>query len=203
MLTAEKCSDGRVLAVWGTADGQTTLIAMDRNRNGNGMADVEKQVADQGAFGPRLIERRSGGDRRRQGYPRPGFLVSGGRRTRGRRYEDRQRMICLDRYGQSHFGIIALILLFSLMDALLTLELIQRGAIELNPIMAFYLSIDPRTFLLVKYGLTSAGVIILLLFNGFVMRPLRVRVGILLYFVLAAFLGVFSWQVFLIHRVVA
>ena len=112
-------------------------------------------------------------------------------------------MICFDRYRQSHFSIIALILFFSLMDALLTLELINRGAIELNPIMAFYLGIDPRMFLLVKYGLTSAGVIILLLFNNFVMKPFRVRVGTLLYLVLAAFLGVFSWQVFLIHTVVA
>ncbi len=164
------------------------------------MVDVHKGIAEQDALGPGGIERRSGIDRRRRGGARPGFLVSGGRRIRGRRYEDRQRMVCLDRYGQSYFGIIALILLFSLMDALLTLELIHRGAIELNPIMAFYLSIDPHAFILVKYGLTSAGVIILLLFNGFVMRTLRVRVGVLLYFVLAAFLGVFSWQVFLIHR---
>jgi hypothetical protein len=57
--------------------------------------------------------------------------------------------------------------------------------------------------MLVKYGLTSAGVMILLLFDGFVIKALRVRVGTLLYLVLAAFLGVFSWQVFLIHKVVA
>ena len=112
-------------------------------------------------------------------------------------------MTCFDRYRERHFSIIALILFFSVMDALLTLELINRGAIELNPIMAFYLDIDPLTFLLVKYGLTSAGVMILLLYNDFVIRALRVRVGTLLYLVLAAFLGVFSWQVYLIHTAVA
>jgi hypothetical protein len=168
------------------------------------MRDVDKQIADDSAaLVHRRIERRSGRERRRQGGLSLGFLLSGGRRTRGRRYADRQRMICLDRYRQSQFSIIALILFFSIMDALLTLELIHRGAIELNPIMAFYLGIDPHAFLLVKYGLTSAGVMILLLFDGFVIKTLRVRVGTLLYLVLAAFLGVFSWQVFLFHKVVA
>ncbi len=167
------------------------------------MVVKEKRESGNGFIVAGGKERRSGVDRRRQGRAPLRFLIAGGRRTQGRRYEDRQRMICFDRYRQSHFSIIALILFFSLMDALLTLELINRGAIELNPIMAFYLGIDPRMFLLVKYGLTSAGVIILLLFNNFVMKPFRVRVGTLLYLVLAAFLGVFSWQVFLIHTVVA
>ncbi len=167
------------------------------------MLAEKKRISGNGGPMTNGQERRSGGDRRRQGRLHLRFLYSGGRRTRGRRYEDRQRVTCFDRYREWHFSIIALILFFSVMDALLTLELINRGAIELNPIMAFYLNIDPLTFLLVKYGLTSAGVMILLLYNDFVIRVLRVRVEILLYLVLAAFLGVFSWQVYLIHTAVA
>ena len=150
-----------------------------------------------------FLDRRSGGDRRLQRNVRLRFLFWGGRRIKGRRHEDRQRLMYFDRYRQSHFTIIALILFFSVMDALLTLELINRGAVELNPIMAFYLAIDPRTFLLVKYGLTSAGVVILLLCHNFFIRTIRIRVGVLLYLALAAFLGVFSWQVYLIGRGIA
>ncbi len=148
-------------------------------------------------------ERRSGNDRRRQGGIHLRFLLSGGRRVNGRRYEDRQRMLLFDRYQQSHFSIIVLILFFSVMDALLTLFLINRGAIELNPIMAFYLGVGPYVFLFVKYGLTCAGVILLLLVRNVFLKTIRVHAGILLYLVLAAFLGVVSWQIYLIGKVVA
>jgi hypothetical protein len=121
----------------------------------------------------------------------------------GRRFKDRQRILYLDRYQQSHFGVIVLILFFSLMDALLTLFLINHGAIEINPIMAFYLGVGPYTFLLVKYGLTSAGVVILLLCKNSFMQSIRVHADTLLYLVLAAFLGVVSWQIYLIHKVIA
>lgn len=196
---------GRLLGIGGLIDGRrrgrwtTSALAIDKTLTGNGkmVEEIEGRVR-RSTLGMR-IERRSGIDRRRQGRHQLRFLLSGGRRTQGRRYEDRQRVNCFDRYRQSHFGLIVLILFFSVMDALLTLELIHRGAVELNPIMAYYLEFDPRIFLLVKYGLTSAGVLILLLFNGFVLRTLRIRVATLLYLVLAAFLGVFSWQVYLIH----
>ncbi len=148
-------------------------------------------------------ERRSGGDRRRQGRIHLRFMLFGGRRVRGRRYEDRQRMMYFDRYQPSHFSIIVLILLFSVMDALLTLYVVHHGAVELNPIMDFYLGVGPYTFLFVKYGLTSAGVIILLLLKNVYMQTIRVHAGILLYFVLAAFLVVFSWQIYLIRKVIA
>lgn len=145
-------------------------------------------------------DRRSEGDRR---YPKrinPRFLFSGGRRVEGRRFEDRQGILYLDHYRPLHFVVIVLILFFSVMDALLTLVLINHGAIELNPIMAFYIGVGPYTFLLVKYGLTSAGVIILLLIKNSFLQTFRVHVDALLYLVLAAFLGVVSWQVYLIHK---
>jgi hypothetical protein len=153
-------------------------------------------VADDGA------ERRLGGDRRRQRIDRR-FLFAGGRRVEGRRFEDRQGLLYLDRYQPAYFRVIILILIFSVMDALLTLVLINHGAVELNPIMAFYLELGPYHFLLVKYALTSAGVIIILLYKGAFMYSLRIQADTLLYVVLAAFVGVVSWQVYLIHKVVA
>ena len=149
------------------------------------------------------LERRSGVDRRQRQRSRLRFMVFGGRRTRGRRFEDRQRMMYYDRYHQSHFSVIVLILFFSVMDALLTLDLIQHGAVELNPIMAYYLDVGPLAFLLVKYGLTSLGLMVLLAFKNFFMSSVRIQAGAFLYLVLAAFMGVVSWQIYLLHRVVA
>lgn len=163
----------------------------------------EKWESGKNASDGGRAERRSGGDRRLQRRGRLQYLVFGGRRVKGRRYEDRQRMMYLDRYHQSQFSVIVLILFFSMMDALLTLVLINHGAIELNPIMAFYLGVGPYTFLFVKYGLTSVGVVLLLLSKNFFMKSIRVHAGALLYLVLAAFLGVVSWQIYLIHKVVA
>jgi hypothetical protein len=149
-----------------------------------------------------MTERRSGMDRRRKSpFNRQG-LFSGGRRESGRRYTDRQGPLLADRYQQSLFGVIVLILFLSVIDAILTLFLINHGAIEINPIMAFYLGVGPYTFLFVKYALTSVGLILLLLFRRLFLRSMRIFAGSLLYVILIAFLGVVSWQLYLVHGVI-
>ncbi len=130
-------------------------------------------------------------------------LLFGGRRETLRRYEDRQNFFYVDRYRQSLFGVIVLILFLSVIDAILTLFLINHGAIEINPIMAFYLEVGPYTFLFVKYALTSVGLFVLVIFRNVFLKPIKIHVGSFIYFILLAFLGVVSWQIFLIHRVVA
>lgn len=146
-------------------------------------------------------ERRSGRDRR--GILRTSLrsLLWGGRREVIRRREDRQRRVYVDRYQQSQFAVIVLILLLSVTDAILTLLLISHGAVEINPVMAFYLGLGPYPFLFVKYALTSAGLVVLVVFQRRFLRSLRMNAGAFLYVVLAAFLGVVSWQIYLIHRV--
>ena len=149
-----------------------------------------------------MTERRSGMDRRRKRPFNSRSPLAGGRRESGRRHADRQRPMLADRYQQSLFGVILLILFLSVIDAILTLFLISHGAIELNPIMAFYLGVGPYTFLFVKYALTSVGLIVLLLFRRLFLRSMRIFAGSLLYFILIAFLGVVSWQLYLVHSVI-
>lgn len=148
-------------------------------------------------------EKRSGVDRRRKNQFNLRSLLFGGRRENLRRYEDRQRAFLADQYRQSLFGVILVILLLSVVDAILTLFLINHGAIEVNPIMAFYIDLGPYTFLSVKYGLTSVGLIVLLISKNIFLRSMRVETGTFLYVILAAFIGVVSWQLFLIHSVIA
>ncbi len=148
-------------------------------------------------------DRRSGIDRRQKSQFCIRSLLLGGRRRKIRRYEDRQRSFLVDQYQQSLFGIIVFILFLSVLDAILTLFLISHGAIEVNPIMAFYLNFGPYTFLSVKYALTSVGVIILLIFRNIFLHSVRIKTGAFLYVILAAFIGVISWQIFLIQTVIA
>ncbi len=111
------------------------------------------------------LERRSGVDRRGTNGPKLRSLLVGGRREEIRRRADRQKWTYVDRYQQSLFGVIVIILFLSVVDAILTLLLIHHGAMEINPVMAFYLGLGPYPFLFVKYALTSVGLVVLVVFR--------------------------------------
>lgn len=149
-----------------------------------------------------LTERRSGMDRRRKSPFNSRGLLFGGRRENGRRYTDRQKAFLADRYHQSLFGVIVLILLLSIADAVLTILLIGHGAVEINPVMAFYLDLGPYIFLLVKYALTSVGLVILLVFRTRLLTYIGIKAGAFLYVALAAFMSVVSWEMYLIIKVI-
>jgi hypothetical protein len=148
-------------------------------------------------------ERRSLADRRKQRSFSIRLLLYGGRRETIRRYEDRHKLFYVDRYSQSHFGVIAIILFLSVADALLTIVLTEHGAEELNPIMAYCLDFGLYTFISVKYFLTAIGLITLLMLRNILIKPIQIFAGSLFYFFLVAFIGVVSWQIFLIYRVMA
>jgi hypothetical protein len=128
-------------------------------------------------------------------------LGIGGRRAQIRRKEDMQRYFSVDRYSPSFFAAIIFILFLSVVDALLTLFLIENGAFEVNPIMAYYLKIGPYSFLAVKYALTIIGVFVFLLLRNIYLRPLKMYTGTLLYVVIAVFVTVVAWQLYLISHI--
>jgi hypothetical protein len=147
-------------------------------------------------------ERRSGIDRRLKKHPNLRSLLWGGRREEIRRAEDCRRVFIVDRYRQSLFGAIVFILFLSVIDAILTMLLLQNGAVEINPIMAFYIDLGPYTFLMVKYGLTAFGVLLLLHFRNVMLKWVRLRAEVFIYVVLVAFLSVVSWQIYLMYRII-
>jgi len=55
--------------------------------------------------------------------------------------------------------IALIVIALNLVDAFCTLEHLQRGAIELNPLMRILLGISPLAFLLGKYILACGGVL--------------------------------------------
>ncbi len=143
------------------------------------------------------IDRRSGQDRRRYTIDTVKRLFSKGTRQSVRRAEDRRRVVAVDRYDSSLFISTMLLLGLSLLDAFLTLLLISRGAVELNPIMEYYLSHGPQTFLLVKYGLTALSVLILVAAKDLIQARCRMCMHIIPIFSLV-FGAVVCWELYLL-----
>ena len=128
-------------------------------------------------------------------------LYRGGKRETIRRREERNVIFLADRYSQALFGAIILILFFSVLDALLTLYLIDHDATEINPVMAYYIDVGPYAFFFVKYMLTSVSVVILLLCQNAFLRTMRMYAHSLFYLIVAAFVSVVAWELFLIFHV--
>lgn len=93
-----------------------------------------------------------------------------------------------------------IILILSSVDAVLTLALISRGAIEINPLMEPLVRGSGQSFALWKFGLTSMGVVVLTMvarlrvFGG-------VIVGSLLYVVLAGYLVLVGYELLLLRSI--
>lgn len=142
-------------------------------------------------------ERRSGQDRRqsyRPFYMRRKFKL---RRQSLRRTEDSRRVAVLDKYHPPLLLFILIILGLSLSDAVLTLIILERGAVELNPIMRFYIDLGPRIFVIVKYGLTALALVLMVLLNVITStRP--TSVSIIRIFCGLAFGSVVIWELYLL-----
>lgn len=144
------------------------------------------------------IESRCGGDRRTDNRARLKYLFYNGRRERIRREEDIGRIFFFDRYNPKLFAAITAILMLSVLDALFTLILIDSGSSELNPVMAYFLGHGLLPFIVVKYFLTSLGVVILLIFKNIILTRAKICTRSLFSAVIIAFCTVLAWELFLI-----
>src|SRR3954464_7105412 len=103
------------------------------------------------------------------------------RRHAPRRGTERHPVVT-DWFHPQWLAVGILILLLCSTDALLTLTLLDRGAVEVNPLMAALLGGSGRAFATWKVGMTAAGVVLLT-----VLARLRVfgrAVGVILYVIL-------------------
>lgn len=156
-------------------------------------------ASDRSAF----HEKRSGKDRRTHQFPKLKYLLFAGKRSRVRRQEDWHRTFYFDRYSSNIFAAIVAILLLSVLDALLTLYLIDHGSTELNPVMAYFLEHGPFVFMGAKYFLTCMGVIILLLFRNVLRKRSITHTRHLFTYIIATFTTIIGWELYLIFFIVA
>jgi hypothetical protein len=157
-----------------------------------------QERADASAGNPRSV-----GDRRRKTLPPLRYLVAGGRRRRVRRLEDSHRIVLLDRYSPKLLAAILGILVLSLLDAALTLYLVEQGASELNPVMDYFLKKGPLIFTVTKYLLTCIAVLIFLALANSVVPRSNFKAKKLFPYALLAFGGVVVWELVLIFFFVA
>ena len=138
-----------------------------------------------------------------------GDLCRGHLTVRNRRQGDRFRPVGLggrktlqdyfvDRYSSGTLCLVLLLLAFSTADAIMTLQLIDLGGQELNPVMGFLLGRGLSQFLLGKYVLTAAGVPVLLLFKNHRLFGTRFRAGNLIPVFVAMYGVLFGYQVYLL-----
>ena len=158
-----------------------------------------RQDLSSGSSGSSYKEKRYGADRRTNNTARLKYLLFNGRRERVRRDEDRQKTFFFDRYNPKLFMAITLILVLSILDALLTLIVIEKGATELNPVMAHFLEYGPLVFVVAKYVLTSVGVLILLIFKNVFLSKIKIYTHSLFPCVIIVFAAVIAWELFLLY----
>ena len=142
-------------------------------------------------------ERRSGRDRRQGHISWYRYVLFTGKRQVVRRGDDRRRIIQLDRYRPALLFSIVIVLCLSLIDGTLTLLLMERGAVELNPIMRYYLTLGPATFIMVKYLITALVLLILVGLHSISFSNHRVTI-FLLPFCKLTFGSVIIWELFLL-----
>jgi hypothetical protein len=143
-------------------------------------------------------ERRSGPDRRRK-VMRALLVGSFNPRRRRPRRDDERHVAALDWHHPQWLAVAMLIVLLSVADALLTITLINLGASEANPLMEPLVSGAGYGFAFWKFGLTAGGVMLLTLLARMRMFG-RVPVAAILYGVLALYVALVSYEVWLLDR---
>ena len=114
-------------------------------------------------------------------------------RRRAPRRDDESGLSAVDWHHPQWLVIGILIVVFSCTDALLTLMLLERGAYEANPMMAPLVGGSTSAFAVVKIALTAGGVVALTQLAR--LRAFgRVRVGVLLYLVLAIYGALIAYE---------
>jgi hypothetical protein len=137
-------------------------------------------------------ERRAVQDRRQQ---RCRALLIGTFRVR-RRHSRRSGsggVTALDWHPPQWFALALVILILSLIDSLLTLVLLDHGAVEINPLMRLLIVEGGRLFALVKLGLTASCVTLLIVTTR--SRAFgRYPAGPILYLTALIYLGLVSYE---------
>jgi hypothetical protein len=146
--------------------------------------------------------RRSGNDRRKQTRITVRMLAGDGNRKIIRRHEDQGRIFLVDHYSPVLFVTIVGILFLCVIDAILTLFLLNHGAHEANPIMAYLLSLGSYAFFVPKFVLTIVATICLFMFRGVVVQKFNISTHSLLYFLAWIYVAVVTWELYLVYNVI-
>ncbi len=125
-----------------------------------------------------------------------------GRRQKVRRATERRGPFFVDRFDAITLGVVVSVLALSIIDGVLTIELLDINSEEVNPVMKFLLGLGGghRPFLLGKYILTAMGLPFLVVFKNWPLFGTRFRAGFLLPVFLGLYIGLLVYQVHLLEH---
>lgn len=146
-------------------------------------------------------ERRQKSDRRKKPTSPWAAFSPAGQRVACRRAEEHRRPYFVDRFASSTFLVIMMLVVASLLDAILTIQLLGAGAQEVNPVMDGLLLYGIEPFLLGKYVLTVAGLPLLLIFKNHYLFGTRFRVGYLIPATVALYAVLIGYQLMLMQQI--
>ena len=106
-------------------------------------------------------------DRRKRPTPALSTFILRGRRRSFRRKEDQERGGYVDLYGSGLLFLIVLIVGLNILDALLTMMILEDGGLEMNPIVHSVIQIYGDRFWIWKFAMVSVSLILLCLHNKF------------------------------------
>lgn len=143
------------------------------------------------------VDRRRPHDRRRRTLH---ALVHGSfsPRRKGARRDGEITFASVDWHHPQWLAVAIITLLLSTADALLTLELLQRGAREANPVMEPFVYGDALAFAAVKIGLTGGGIVVLILLARARIFG-RLPVSYVLYGLLLAYAALVGYEFWLLQ----
>jgi hypothetical protein len=142
-------------------------------------------------------EQREKADRRRQPTSPWGCLPPAGRRRACRRAAERALPHFVDRFSFDVLAFVLMLVAASLVDAVLTIRLIEAGGEEINPVMAHLLNRGLVPFFLGKYVLTVVGLPLMVIFKNQYLFRTRLRVGHLIPALVALYAVLIGYQIFL------
>ncbi len=145
-------------------------------------------------------EKRSQSDRRQRPTGVRGGFPPAGNRMRSRRADEHRNPYFVDRYTALMFAVVLMLIIASIVDAVLTIRLIEAGGSEINPLMGHLLSYGTLPFLLGKYLLTVVGLPLLVIFKNHYLFHTRFRVGYLIPALVLLYAVLISYQLVLIHN---
>ncbi len=141
-------------------------------------------------------DRRNRNDRRKRTFRSlvHGSLVP---RRRGPRRDHEHSLTAVDWHHPQWLAVAMLTLLLCTADAFLTLTLLEQGADEANPLMQPFVGGSPLLFAMVKMGLTSGGIVLLILLARVRLFG-RIPVSFILYTVLFGYAALVGYEFWLL-----
>jgi len=115
----------------------------------------------------RALDRRILNDRRNQPTPALSMFTVKGQRRSFRRWGEQERGGYVDRYGSGLLFLIVLIMGLNVIDALLTMMILEDGGWEINPVVRSVIQIYGDRFWIWKFVVVSVPLILLCLHSKF------------------------------------